>query len=102
MDCLFCHNKASIDSYNMCYVYHDCSKCHAAFCHNRVYNEITDIVYAYFGCYYKENQYWIKLNFDRNDFQLECGAELIVSLKYIPDLTPQNIEQRLPFLLTFS
>lgn len=69
------------------------------------------MILYYYGVYYKDNMYAAVILLDKNRIYpgrhafnlIDQDATLIIGLDYIPDnITPHNLKEKIPTLLTFS
>lgn len=90
--CYFCQNSFSVSNY--------CFMC--KFCPHGVANEQENIVWTVFDV---RKEYRLVFHLSNNYFKLldiSNGPRSLLLFDYIPNVTPYNIDKKLPLLLTFQ
>ena len=112
MNCYFCQTQMNRTRTINVYT---CPKCpYSTDAWSNDCNEIVGILFTYetdstryqFIFNLQDNQfqifrYQIIFNLQDNQFQILKGIKLIVRWKFIPNITPQNVREKLPTILTF-
>lgn len=112
MNCVFCQSQifpkeaSHITNPKVIYVLHICTQCSAHFTYSKKTNKIDGYVFHYqdFVAMFwpdgmAQGYFSTKFVFDKivNNVYIR-----ILTFDFIPNITPQNIEKKLPTLLVFS
>ena len=107
MNCLFCPDKQTVDEALVGYGTSRTEKCLTCrTCYNL---NSEDVMYRYFFfATYKDKSYQSIFRTDDNTFEIlaapyKGGIKVlqIIKLDYLPNITPHNVQDKLPTLLTF-
>lgn len=99
MNCIFCQKLALQQTYEN-HAHWRCNDCNTHY----LRNEITQILYSYyFIADYKNRRYACKFFPHENLFEIRCyNGSLLMKFNFIPNLTPQNFDNKFPTMKVFA